>query len=180
MVSWIRYEPLTKGSDYTYPGWANGIGWIIAMTAILATPFMAIVQLVQKIFFEYKDLKFKEVRIKLYIAFNFCLFKISGKGSLPPKNPVLIWFLLIFFIRPGFGPVTTFCTTRRSGAGTPTAPDAATTSLPTGRRPAAMTARKEMPMADSITTPWKMTRERRRCRWNKETRLSQFQKNSPS
>ena len=25
-----------------YPGWANGIGWLIAMTAILSVPLMAI------------------------------------------------------------------------------------------------------------------------------------------
>merc|ERR1719186_1008388 len=29
--SWANYEPLTKG-DYEYPPWANGIGWILAMT----------------------------------------------------------------------------------------------------------------------------------------------------
>ena len=29
-----------------YPGWANGIGWLIAMTAILSVPIMAIVTVV--------------------------------------------------------------------------------------------------------------------------------------
>ena len=29
-----------------YPGWANGIGWLIAMTAILSVPLMAIVTVV--------------------------------------------------------------------------------------------------------------------------------------
>jgi len=38
--SWYNYEPLKKG-DYTYPGWANGIGWIIAMLGILPVPFTA-------------------------------------------------------------------------------------------------------------------------------------------
>ena len=32
--------------DYVYPGWANGIGWLIAMTAILSVPIMAIVTVV--------------------------------------------------------------------------------------------------------------------------------------
>ncbi len=54
IISWARYEPLTKG-DYTYPGWANAIGWIIAMTAILAVPAVAIFQLAQKTLVENKD-----------------------------------------------------------------------------------------------------------------------------
>ena len=29
-----------------YPGWANGIGWLIAMTAILSVPIAAIVTVV--------------------------------------------------------------------------------------------------------------------------------------
>ena len=41
------YNPQTicRG-DYVYPGWANGIGWLIAMTAILSVPLMAIVTVV--------------------------------------------------------------------------------------------------------------------------------------
>jgi hypothetical protein len=60
LISWFRYEPLKKG-DYEYPGWANGIGWAIAMTAILAVPFVAIVQILHKVFVEYKDEDTKEV-----------------------------------------------------------------------------------------------------------------------
>jgi len=41
IFSWVNYEPLKKG-DYTYPGWANGIGWIIAMLGILPVPFTAL------------------------------------------------------------------------------------------------------------------------------------------
>lgn len=41
IVSWVNYEPLTKGS-YTYPAWANGIGWIVAMLGILPVPFTAV------------------------------------------------------------------------------------------------------------------------------------------
>lgn len=37
LASWISYQPLTKG-DYTYPTWANGVGWIIALTSILSVP----------------------------------------------------------------------------------------------------------------------------------------------
>ena len=38
--------PTICRGDYVYPGWANGIGWLIAMTAILSVPLMAIVTVV--------------------------------------------------------------------------------------------------------------------------------------
>ena len=41
IFSWYNYEPLKVG-DYTYPAWANAIGWLIAMTAILSVPAAAI------------------------------------------------------------------------------------------------------------------------------------------
>lgn len=44
--SWANYEPLKKG-DYVYPPWANGIGWILAMTCILPVPGAAIYSLVK-------------------------------------------------------------------------------------------------------------------------------------
>ena len=67
IVSWAKYEPLTKG-DYEYPGWANAIGWIIAMTAILAVPVVAVYQIVMKVFVEYKDLAMREVRLMKFIV----------------------------------------------------------------------------------------------------------------
>ena len=54
IVSWARYSPLTR-DDYVYPDWANAIGWIIAMTAILAVPFVAILQVWFKFNGDYKD-----------------------------------------------------------------------------------------------------------------------------
>jgi len=44
--SWANYEPLKKG-DYVYPPWANGIGWILAMTCILPVPGAAIYSMVK-------------------------------------------------------------------------------------------------------------------------------------
>lgn len=44
--SWANYEPLKKG-DYVYPPWANGVGWILAMTCILPVPGAAIYSLVK-------------------------------------------------------------------------------------------------------------------------------------
>ncbi len=59
--SWSSHEPLTKG-DYVYPEWADAIGWIIAMVAILAVPVAAIYQIVEKVFFDFKDISsYKEV-----------------------------------------------------------------------------------------------------------------------
>ena len=70
IASWAQYEPITRWriiikiiimimtfftapfystifrGDYVYPGWANGIGWLIAMTAILSVPLMAVVTVV--------------------------------------------------------------------------------------------------------------------------------------
>lgn len=45
IISWANHEPLTKGS-YVYPDWADAVGWLIAMTAILAVPIVAIFQLI--------------------------------------------------------------------------------------------------------------------------------------
>jgi solute carrier family 6 dopamine transporter-like protein 3 len=47
IYSWIDYAPLTK-ADYVFPAWANGVGWTIAMSAILAVPAVAIVTIVLK------------------------------------------------------------------------------------------------------------------------------------
>ncbi len=59
--SWASHEPLTKG-DYVYPEWADAIGWIIAMVAILAVPVAAIYQIVEKVFYDFKDISsYKEV-----------------------------------------------------------------------------------------------------------------------
>eukprot|EP00088_Acartia_fossae_P029786 TRINITY_DN3067_c0_g1_i4.p1 TRINITY_DN3067_c0_g1~~TRINITY_DN3067_c0_g1_i4.p1 ORF type:complete len:711 (+),score=155.03 TRINITY_DN3067_c0_g1_i4:47-2179(+) len=49
LISWAQYEPFKKG-DYTYPGWANGIGWFIAMFCILSVPFVMIAYVFYKWF----------------------------------------------------------------------------------------------------------------------------------
>lgn len=53
LISWASHKPLTKG-DYEYPQYANDIGMAIAMIAILAVPFMAIVQFLIGLLQEYK------------------------------------------------------------------------------------------------------------------------------
>jgi len=45
VISWASHEPLKKGT-YEYPAWADGIGFLIAMIAILAVPIVAIFQLI--------------------------------------------------------------------------------------------------------------------------------------
>jgi len=68
IVSWSSHEPLTKG-DYVYPGWANDLGWAIAMIAICAVPFVALVQVCWALFKEYQDKRnftnFGEIMTKL-------------------------------------------------------------------------------------------------------------------
>jgi len=46
IASWAQYKPLSRG-DYEYSGWSNGIGWLIAMTAILSVPLAAIYTVAQ-------------------------------------------------------------------------------------------------------------------------------------
>ena len=46
VASWAQYTPMTRGS-YTYPAWANGVGWLIAMTAILSVPAGAVLAIVR-------------------------------------------------------------------------------------------------------------------------------------
>jgi len=53
LISWSNHEPIKKG-DYVYPDWANDIGMAIAMIAILAVPFMAVVQFLIGLLQEYK------------------------------------------------------------------------------------------------------------------------------
>jgi len=47
-VSWYNYAPFTK-AEYSYPAWANGIGWIIALTCILAVPVAALYLAVKEV-----------------------------------------------------------------------------------------------------------------------------------
>jgi len=49
LIDWASYKPFTKG-DYEYPGWANGIGWFIAMFCILSVPIVMIIYVVMKWF----------------------------------------------------------------------------------------------------------------------------------
>ena len=60
VYSWAQYAPLTKG-DYTYPAWANAVGWGIALTAILSVPVVALYQIIRKVFVEFKGQPFGQV-----------------------------------------------------------------------------------------------------------------------
>lgn len=59
IFSWSSYTPMTRGT-YIYPDWANGVGWTIAMVAILSVPIVAIAQMIIKWFHEYDDLPASE------------------------------------------------------------------------------------------------------------------------
>lgn len=41
----LYHEPL-QYNEYHYPGWAEGIGWTLAMSSILMIPLFAIIQLI--------------------------------------------------------------------------------------------------------------------------------------
>jgi len=38
----IIHKPVTYGEDYSYPGWAIGIGWIFALCSLIPLPSIAI------------------------------------------------------------------------------------------------------------------------------------------
>ena len=87
LISWSTHEPITKG-DYTYPQWANGeyriflekrgflkvfitnilaffadVGMAIALIAILAVPFMAVVQFGLGLLEAYRNPEFNFVKV---------------------------------------------------------------------------------------------------------------------
>ena len=69
IISWADYSPLKKG-DYVYPGWANAIGWIIAMTAILPVILVAIGYSIHVLFFQLKGVEWKRVSLFVQIDLN--------------------------------------------------------------------------------------------------------------
>ena len=42
MASFIQYSPLTYEKTYVYPVWADVIGWLMVISAILFVPVLAI------------------------------------------------------------------------------------------------------------------------------------------
>ena len=41
--TWIDYTP-SKYADYHYPAWADGLGWLISMTSVMAIPTVMVYQ----------------------------------------------------------------------------------------------------------------------------------------
>ena len=37
IFNWLQYKPITLGT-YVYPGWANAIGWCMALAPVIAVP----------------------------------------------------------------------------------------------------------------------------------------------
>ena len=45
IFGFVKYQPLKYDERYTYPWWANMIGWAMAMSSMLCMPVLAIYQL---------------------------------------------------------------------------------------------------------------------------------------
>ena len=60
IISWADYSPLKK-ADYVYPDWANALGWIIAMAAILPVIFVAVGYSIHVLFFQLRDVEWNRV-----------------------------------------------------------------------------------------------------------------------
>ncbi len=70
VISWADHEPLKKGS-YHYPIWADAVGWIMAMIAILSVPAVAIYQILYKVLVEHKNVEsIKEVKVYIFLLMN--------------------------------------------------------------------------------------------------------------
>lgn len=55
IFNWIQYTPLNYG-DYVYPGWANAIGWVMALLPLMMIIFIALF----RIFTMHTELPFKQ------------------------------------------------------------------------------------------------------------------------
>ncbi|CAE1283592.1 Sodium-dependent serotonin transporter,Sodium-dependent proline transporter,Sodium-and chloride-dependent neutral and basic amino acid transporter B(0+),Sodium- and chloride-dependent glycine transporter 1,Sodium- and chloride-dependent glycine transporter 2 [Acanthosepion pharaonis] len=56
IFNWIQYTPLNYG-DYVYPGWANAIGWVMALLPLMMIIFIALFRM----FTMHTELPFKQV-----------------------------------------------------------------------------------------------------------------------
>ncbi|CAD5125286.1 DgyrCDS13530 [Dimorphilus gyrociliatus] len=45
VFGFVMYEPLAYDKNYIYPGWANGVGWCLALSSILCMPVVASVRM---------------------------------------------------------------------------------------------------------------------------------------
>ena len=45
VATWIGYKPMTYDT-YTYPTWANALGWFISFVSVSAIPIVAVVKVV--------------------------------------------------------------------------------------------------------------------------------------
>ena len=57
VISWASHKALTKGS-YTYPAWADGIGFLIAFVIILSVPFTAFYLVGKELYNDSKKVNF--------------------------------------------------------------------------------------------------------------------------
>ena len=46
MFGFVMHEPL-KYEDYTYPAWANIVGWCLALSSMLCMPVFAVVSILR-------------------------------------------------------------------------------------------------------------------------------------
>uniref|UniRef100_A0A4W3KIZ2 Transporter n=1 Tax=Callorhinchus milii TaxID=7868 RepID=A0A4W3KIZ2_CALMI len=47
IFSLAKYTPLTYNKTYRYPDWAQGVGWVLALTSMLCIPMVGVIKVIQ-------------------------------------------------------------------------------------------------------------------------------------
>ena len=74
--SMVKYQPARYGTEYTYPPWADAVGWLLVAMSVLMIPAFAVVQ-----YFRFKrDCKEVGKARKLSSLRDFSLLACSPTG----------------------------------------------------------------------------------------------------
>lgn len=47
IFSLAKYKPLTYNKVYTYPDWAIGLGWVLALSSMICIPMVMVIRIIQ-------------------------------------------------------------------------------------------------------------------------------------
>lgn len=47
IFSLAKYKPLTYNKVYTYPDWAIGLGWVLALSSMVCIPMVMVIRIIQ-------------------------------------------------------------------------------------------------------------------------------------
>lgn len=47
IFSLAKYKPLTYNKVYTYPDWAIGLGWVLALSSMICIPMVMVIRIIR-------------------------------------------------------------------------------------------------------------------------------------